>query len=180
MGHFDAGIAAARRAVVLDPLARNSHLVLGGALYSARRYGEAATAYAEAISLNPDYTEPYADRGLAFYGLGDFESARASCETKRDDWYSPQCLAVVYDKLGRHADAEAELAKIKARLGDAGAYQYATIYAQWGDRTKALEWLDTAMRLRDPGLESLKTDPLFDPLRKEPRFQAVVRELKFP
>jgi TolB-like protein/Flp pilus assembly protein TadD len=180
MGHFDAGIAAARRAVVLDPLARNSHLVLGGALYSARRYGEAATAYAEAISLNPDYTEPYADRGLAFYGLGDFERARASCETKRDDLYSPPCLAVVYDKLGRHADAKGELAKIKARLGDAGAYQYATIYAQWGDRTKALEWLDTAMRLRDPGLESLKTDPLFDPLRKEPRFQAVVRELKFP
>jgi hypothetical protein len=36
------------------------------------------------------------------------------------------------------------------------------------------------MRLRDPGLELLKTDLLFDPLRKEPRFQAVIRELKFP
>jgi TolB-like protein/Flp pilus assembly protein TadD len=180
MGHFDAGIAAARRAVVLDPLARNSHLVLGGALYAARRYAEAATAYADAISLFPDYTEPYADRGLAFYGLGDLESARASCETKRDDLYSPQCLAVVYDKLGRRADAEGELAKIKKRLGDAGAYQYVTIYAQWGDRTKALAWLDTAMRLRDSGLEGLKTDPLFDPLRQEPRFQAVMRELKFP
>ena len=46
--------------------------------------------------------------------------------------------------------------------------------------TKALEWLDTAMRLRDPGLVYLKTDPLMDPLRKEPRFQAVMRELKFP
>ena len=180
MGHFDVGIAAARRAVVLDPLARNSHLVFGAALYSARRYREAATAYAEAISLNPDYTEPYADRGLAFYGLGDLESARSSCEMKRDDSSSPQCLAVVYNKLSRHADADGELAKIKARLGDAGAYQYATIYAQWGDHTKALEWLDIAMRLRDPGLESMKTDPLLDPLRKEPRFQAVMRDLKFP
>ena len=65
-------------------------------------------------------------------------------------------------------------------MGDAFAYQYATIYAQWGDRAKALEWLDTAVRLRDPGLLNLKTDPLFDPLRKEPRFQAVMRELKFP
>ena len=60
------------------------------------------------------------------------------------------------------------------------AYQYVTIYAQWGDRTKALEWLDTAMRLRDAGLEFMKTDPLLDPLRREPRFQAVLRELKFP
>jgi hypothetical protein len=87
---------------------------------------------------------------------------------------------VIYDKLGRHADAEAELAKLKAFGGDAAAYQYATIYAQWGNRAKALEWLETAWRLRDPGLEFLKTDPLLDPLRKEPRFQAIERELKFP
>ena len=93
---------------------------------------------------------------------------------------SQQCLAVIYDKLGRHADAEAELAKMKAALGDAAAYQYATIYAQWGNRPKALEWLETALRLRDPGLVDLKTDPLLDPLRKEPRFQAIERELKFP
>jgi hypothetical protein len=86
----------------------------------------------------------------------------------------------VDDKLGRRADAEGQLARIKAKFGDAAAYQYATIYAQWGDRRRALEWLDTAMRLRDPGLELLKTDPLMDPLRKEPRFQAIERELKFP
>jgi hypothetical protein len=36
------------------------------------------------------------------------------------------------------------------------------------------------MRLRDPGLLGLKTDPLMDPLRNEPRLQAVERELKFP
>jgi len=179
MGHFDAGGPALRRAVVLDPLDRRSHTALGDALYVTRRYGEATTAFTGAINLNPDYKGAYGQRGLAFYGLGDLPSARASCETKRDYWVSQQCLAVVYEKLGRHADAEAELAKIRARLGDSGAYQYATIYAQWGDRPKALTWLDTAMRLRDPGLELLKTDPLFDPLRKEPRFQAIKRALKF-
>jgi tetratricopeptide (TPR) repeat protein len=87
---------------------------------------------------------------------------------------------VIYDKLGRHADAEAELSKMKAEDGDTAAYQYATIYAQWGDRAKALEWLETALRLRDPGLVNVKTDPFLDPLRKEPRFQAIERELKFP
>jgi tetratricopeptide (TPR) repeat protein len=87
---------------------------------------------------------------------------------------------VIYDKLGRHADAEAVLSKMKAEDGDTSAYQYATIYAQWGDKVKALEWLETAWRLRDPGLVYLKTDPLMDPLRQEPRFQAVMRGLKFP
>jgi hypothetical protein len=45
---------------------------------------------------------------------------------------------------------------------------------------KALEWRDTAVRLRDPGLIALKADPLMDPLRHEPRFQAILRELDFP
>ena len=43
-----------------------------------------------------------------------------------------------------------------------------------------LEWLDIAMRLRDGGLENLKTEPFFDPLRKEPRFQAIERAPKSP
>jgi tetratricopeptide (TPR) repeat protein len=179
MGHLDAGVAAARRAVVLDPLARASHNALGEALYFARRYEESLVAFAETISLDPDLKESYSNRGLSFYALGDLEHARVACETKPDYWGSQQCLAVVYDKLGRHADAEAALAKLKS-LGDAVAYQIATIYAQWGDRAKALEWLETAWRLRDPGLELLETDPLMDPLRREPRFQAILRELKFP
>ena len=180
MGHFDAGLAAVRRAVVLDPLARPSHSALGSALYAARRYEEAVTAYTESISIAPDFKQIYGTRGLAYYGLGDLERARASCETQPDYWVSQWCLAVVYDKIKRHTDAEGELAKFKAWGGDGAAYQYATIYAQWGQRAKALESLETALRLRDPGIQNLKTDPLMDPLREEPRFQKVMRELKFP
>jgi len=180
MGHFDAGIAAARRAVVLDPLARGSHFALGRALYSARRYEEAAAVFGEVFSIDPGLKETYGLRGFTYYGLGDLEHARASCETNPDFWLSRQCLAVIYDKLGRHSDAEAVLSKMKAEDGDTSAYQYSTIYAQWGDRAKALDWLETARRLRDAGLQTLKTDPLLEPLRQEPRFQAIAQELKFP
>jgi hypothetical protein len=67
-----------------------------------------------------------------------------------------------------------------ASSGKPSAYQFAQIYAHWGDRAKALECLDTAMPLRDPGLIDLKTDPLLDPRRNKARFQAAMRELKFP
>ncbi|HEY7888735.1 MAG TPA: hypothetical protein VIC29_10965 [Steroidobacteraceae bacterium] len=170
----------ARRAVVLDPLADLSRADLGAVLYAARQYGEAASGYAEVLSLNPGYAAGYGKRGLALLALGDLAGARAVCASKPDYWVSMQCLAVVYEKLGRHADAQAELAKMQAMDGDAAAYQYATIYAQWGDRAKALAWLDTAMRVRDPGLEYLRSDPLMDPLRQEPRFKADLRELNFP
>jgi TolB-like protein/Flp pilus assembly protein TadD len=180
MGRTGAGIAATRRAVVLDPLNRDSHFNLGSSLYRARQNSHAIAALQNALALDPEDPSSLAFRGLAYYALGDFESARTSCESKPDDGLSQQCLAVTYDKLERRADAEAILSKLKAALGDAPAYQYATIFAQWGNMPKALDWLDTAMRLRDPGLEYLKTDPLMDPLRHEPRFQAVMRDLKFP
>ncbi|MGO9852860.1 MAG: TIR domain-containing protein [Steroidobacteraceae bacterium] len=180
MGRTEAGIAAAQHAVVLDPLNRSSRSSLGAALYFARQNSEALAAVEDTLALDPEYPPAYAFRGLTYYRLGDFERARASCERKPDYWVSQQCLAVTYDKLGRHADALGVLAKMKASAGEAAAYQYATIYAQWGIIPQALEWLDTAMRLRDPGLESLKADPLLEPLRKEPRFQGVMRELKFP
>jgi len=180
MGQFDAGIAAARRAIVLDPLDQESHFILGMALFAARRFPEAATAFAEAISLNADFTPAYVLRGLAFYGDGDLESARTSCEAKRDYWFSQWCLALVYEKLGRHADAEAGLAKMKVAQGDRAAYHYGTIYAQWGDSPKALDWLATAVRARNSALEYLKTDPLLDPLRNDSRFQSIERQLRFP
>jgi TolB-like protein/Tfp pilus assembly protein PilF len=180
MGHIDAGLASARRAVVLDPLARDSHALLGRALYAARRHEEAVAALTEGISLDPSDKAFYTYRGFAYYELGNLESARTSCENDRDYSGDQWCLAVTYDKLGRHADAEGEISKLKSSHGDVMAYQYAAFYAQRGDKSKALEWLEMALRLRDAGLESLKTDPLMDPLRQEPRFQAVMRELKFP
>jgi tetratricopeptide (TPR) repeat protein len=180
MGRAEAGIAAGHRAVVLDPLNSNSHYSLGFALRSSRRYAEAVAAFNDALALEPDNVRIIGMRGLAYYGLGDLQEARSSCEMKRAYWLTQWCLAVVYEKLGQRADAEAALAKIKAAIGDSAAYQYATIYAQWGDRAKALEWLDTAVRVHDSGLIFLKTDPLMDSMRNEPRFQAIERALNFP
>jgi serine/threonine-protein kinase len=181
MGHTDAGIANARRAAALDPLNVNSHDSLSSALRFARRYDEAFTAYQDGLSLRPSPWWAATAGQLIYYALGDYEKMRAVCEGAGEAVTDFQdCLALAYQKLGRQADAETALARFKALEGNAGAYGYATIYAQWGNTPKALEWLDTAMRLRDSGLVFLKTDPLMDPLRKEPRFQVIERELKFP
>ena len=179
LGRVDAGIAAGRRAIVLDPLNAVTYRRLGDGLYYARQYKDAIDVFSEGLAIDPDDENASGSRGLAYYMLGDFEKALSSCEGKTY-WVGLYCLAFVYDKLGRHTDAEAALAKLKATFGDAQAYQYATIYAQWGESHKALEWLETALRLRDPGLGDLKSEPLLDPLRNEPRFQAVERALKFP
>jgi len=187
MGHTDAGIDAVRRAVRLDPLNASVHRQLTGSLLASRRYYDAIQAAQETLVLDPDNTGALAGRGLAYYYLREYQSAAASCEVALpraspagSNFYVQVCLAVAYDKLGRHAEADAQLSALRSWYGDLGAYQYAEVYSQWGDVAKALEWLDTALQLRDGGLEKLRVDPLMDPLRNEPRYQAIERALKFP
>jgi TolB-like protein/Flp pilus assembly protein TadD len=178
MGQTDQGLSAARRAVHLDPLNDNALLALFLALTAARQPREAIAVFHDAQTLEP--TTWFA-QWTPYYMLGDYQGARAICESNSRYPDTHVCLAMTYDKLGRHADAEAELARFKAANPAADDwYQYAEIYAQWGDTTKALSSLEAAVRIRDGSLENLKMDAYLDPLRKEPRFQAIERELKFP
>jgi TolB-like protein len=177
LGHTDAGLAAAHRAVALDPLNVENLCWLGDSLRLARHYKEALAAFMNAKALEPN--DDCIGLAWAYWGIGDFEAARAVCEKSSDQEFRHLCLAIGYEKLGRHSDAQTALASWVSR-GDADAVIYAIVYAQWGQRAKALEWLETALRLRDPGLVFIKTEPLLDPLRQEPRFQAIQRQLQFP
>jgi TolB-like protein/tetratricopeptide (TPR) repeat protein len=177
-GHTQAAIDAGRRAVTLDPLNFHTFRTVGIAYLFARQYEEALAAFQKAISLQPDFLRNYVLLGEAQYALGAYEAARKSCEIAPSDPLAQRCLALTYWRLGRNSDAEAMLRKLKSSEGDGGAYDYATIYAQWGDVPKALDWLETAVRLRDSSLSELNEEPYFDPLQKEARFRAIVRELK--
>jgi serine/threonine-protein kinase len=177
-GHIDSGLRLLNRALALDPLNPNSHSALGIALLDLRRYPEALAAFKDADTLASGRGDFAALIGIVYYLLGDFESARSFCETKPERPVYRFCLTVTYDKLGRHADAETMLAKIRANSGDVPAFGYSVMYAQWGDTARALDWLEAAMRVRDEYFD-LKF-PLLDPLRKEPRFQAIERALMFP
>ena len=180
MGRTQAGLFALREAIRLDPVSAGPHGTYGYVLYLARQHEEAIAAYGREASFGPDRPETHALRGLAYYALGKAEAARSSCAGDSEDVDSLVCQAVTYEKLGRSADAKSTMAKFMRLRGEVDAYAYAEIYAQWGDASRALEWLEKAVRLRDTGLILLKTDPLVDPLRNEPRFQAAVRELRFP
>jgi TolB-like protein/Tfp pilus assembly protein PilF len=180
MGHGESAIDAARRAVLLDPLNVFSHTVLAQTLFYARRYQEAIAAYDRSMALDAHVDAAHTYRGFAYYELGDLPRARAACEVNREYWNSLVCLAITYQRLGRKAEAAAQASKLNAQQGDSAAFQFAEIHAQWGEIPQALGWLEKAMKLRDPGLADLKSDPFLDPLRRESRFIAIQKALKFP
>jgi tetratricopeptide (TPR) repeat protein len=180
-GQSETSIAGARRAVALDPLDSLSHRTLGDVLRFARHYDEAVAAYQDSIAIDPAHSaESYGLRGLTDYSAGNLSAALMSCEKYRDNYRSRVCLAIVYHGLNRQADASEVFEKLHQFAGEASAYQYAEIKAQWGERESALDWLEKALKLRDPGMAYAKRDPLLDPLRAEPRFQAVLNGLSFP
>jgi len=187
MRHTDDGLATIRRAVRLDPLNPAVHRLLSFALRVSQRYDEAIGAATAALALDADNPGVLTTAGLNYYAVGDYQAARTSCERTRpvadpSETFSGihVCLAITYERLGRHADAAAMLKTLQSWYGDRGAYEYAEVYAQWGYRTKALEWLEKGLRLHDSSLVALQVDYLLDPLRDEPRFQAIRHALKFP
>jgi len=181
MGHTDAGLKALRRAVALDPLNGVTHGGLGLGLILARRYDEALRVLGSGRALTPENQYILRNIGFAHYALGNYQAARGFCEqTDQRDPVNIFCLALTYDKLGRRAEAEVMLSKFRALIGDAANAGYVWVYAQWGQTDRALDELEGAMRLRDPYLIQLKRSFLTDPLRNEPRFQAIERALKFP
>jgi TolB-like protein/cytochrome c-type biogenesis protein CcmH/NrfG len=178
IGHTEAGLTALRRAVQLDPLSVNAHDMLGRALIVARRYREAIATLTDARALDPKDDFVAATLGYAYYLAGDRQRARSECESSRYDVLRWFCLAQVYKSLGRRTDAENEFAQMRQSWGEDDAVQVAMIYAEWGDKARALDSLEIAMKHPRDTLLYVKTG--FDSLRKEPRFQAIVKALKFP
>jgi TolB-like protein/Flp pilus assembly protein TadD len=176
-GHFARGLEAVQQAVNLDPLQPAVYTAMAWSLMLARRYDEALVAQRHARLLMNDGNARHSGQ-LGYVELleGDAQSARRDCEAGHD-WLQVACLAMAYHALGRQGEAEAQLARLHGMMGDSGAYNYATIYAQWGRTADALRWLGTAFQLHDSGLAILRVDPMLDPIRGTPEYKEIEKRL---
>ena len=173
-------IATARKAVTLNPLDPFTHYALSVVLQSFRQFDEARGAFDMALKLRDTSAIARAERGVLEIMSGRPAAALTYCEPAKAEWMGQICLAIAYYQIGRKPEATAVLNGFIAENGDAMAYQYAEIYAQHGQKESAMKWLETALRLQDPGLLSIKADALLDPIRDEPRFKQIVEQLNFP
>jgi TolB-like protein/DNA-binding winged helix-turn-helix (wHTH) protein/Flp pilus assembly protein TadD len=180
LGHVTDGLTAAMQASSLDPLNPHTYRLLAYAYSYARRFDEARAALRHATQLPPP--DPAADRMFLSKVLnmqGDGLAALRSCEDStlfRD----LMCQALAYHSLGRQGEAEAALRRMREKEGNEGAYNYARVYAAWGDRTEALKWLKIAYNLRDGGLVIMHIDPAMDNIRNAPAYLSIEKSLGFP
>jgi len=110
--------------------------------------------------------------------LGDARALLAKLPP--EDTFAQTARAIVSARAGDRASATAILDKIRASDGESSSFQYAQIHAQLGELDDAFAALDKALAVRDAGLVYLKRDPFLDPIRRDPRYAALLNRLKFP
>jgi TolB-like protein/Tfp pilus assembly protein PilF len=185
LARFDEAIKEGQRAVELDPLSLIINADLGSTLMIARRYDDAIAQLRKTLVLDGNFAYAHWNLGEALYLKGDVTGAIAEYEKAAALDDDPEILALLgraYAETGKKEQALGLLEKLKALGGQhyIRNYVYTIIYAGLGDKAAAIDYLEKA---RDggetPDTTWLKVDPLFDPLRNEPRFQQLVAKM-FP
>jgi len=185
-GRFDEGLAQARRAVELDPLAPLLVMQLGMALMGAGCYDEAAAPLRRAAELAPTMFLPTIHLGLLYTHVGKSADAIAPLElavaaSGRHPW-TLAALAVCYSSLGRLGEVEA----IRDELGARARREYvqsstlAIVAASLGRMDDAFELLDRACDEHDGILVYSKRYPFFKLLQADARMARIYGRIGFP
>lgn len=178
-GRYEDARDAITRALVLDPLNPSIHSNAGLIQYSARHYADAIPPFRQALALNPKLPFAHASIGNSLFNLGKYREARAEYLEEPLDVLRLPALAIVEKKLGNEAAAKEAMQKLRTSLGDGGSYQQAQVLSQWGQTGAALDKLEHARAIGDIGLTNARNDPMLDPLRNEPRFKQLLKQLGF-
>jgi len=183
IGQLGRAMVEAKRAYELDPVSSIIHADLGGVNLAARRYDEAIQQLRATVEMDPDFFWAHRWLGMALELKGDTQAAIAEYKKAFELNDDPAGLAFI-----AHAEAamghQDEARKLLIQLIDAARsryvqpYAFALTYLALGDKNRVLDWLEQGVRDRGATyLQFIKTDPFFDPLRGDPRFEAVVQKV---
>jgi serine/threonine-protein kinase len=180
---FDEALTEARRAHTLDPLAFILGTTVGDVLFFSRRYDEAIAQLRATVEMEPRFLPAHNDLGRALAQRGDYDESIAEFQTASrlagSDPKASAGLAHVLALAGRHDEARAILADMEARAatGLVSINAIAVIHVALGELEGGITWIERAFQERDRALVWAKVHPRLDPLRSDPRFQAVLARM---
>ena len=185
IGAMDEALREHQLAVRLNPVSLISNTDIGDAFYYERRYDEAIQRYRKTLDLDPNFAVAREHLGKAFVQKRMFAEAIAELQTASKQEPKPWTIASLGYALAS-ASRVPEALHLIDELKSQSATQYvspvgvAVIYIGLGKPDLAMEWLEKAYQQREDVLVWLKCDPIYDPMRTHPQFQALVRRLALP
>jgi tetratricopeptide (TPR) repeat protein len=189
LGKHDEAIKEIMLARDLDPLALRIRANVAAILYFARKYAEAERVCEEELEVEPQNCAVYDYLARVYRETSRFDQAiefirkADGCfnpgRNESDPEYAAQ-VAEAYARMGRPEEARRIMNTIESSSlhdGYASHFALAAVYGWLGDKDKAFSLLEKGYAERNPRLIYIKSDPILDPLRSDPRFTDLLRRI---
>jgi class 3 adenylate cyclase/TolB-like protein/tetratricopeptide (TPR) repeat protein len=181
-GRFEEAIRNKQKAIELDPLSLMFNTGLSAALEAARRYDEAMAQCRKTLELDSNFAAAHLELGWCFVYKGDTAAAIAEFQKAKALDPAPWtdgALAYAYARAGDRTQAEQMVRKWDDRVKQRyiSPSLRALLHLGLGEKDKGLDWLERCYEEQDGFCSGLKIYPGFDPLRTEPRFQALLKKV---
>ena len=164
--------------LTLDPLNPFTRYTLGDILYKSADFEGAEHAFRSSLASNASTDGAHYMIVRILLARGQIDAALKEIQTEVAIDAKDAGLAMIYHARGRKVDSDAALARLVKESGDTWPYCVATVHAFRGERSEAFEWLEKARVARDSDLlASILGDPELAPLRADPRYKALLREM---
>lgn len=186
VGRLEEAIAEGKRSLELEPLDLNHGANLSGLYFYARRYDEALEYARQVYGLDANFivgrwalSQAYIQKGMYAEAI---ELNEKALEAEPTNPVFLRFAGIAYAKAGRRQDAEKVIDRFReiAKTQYVMSYHLALIYSALGDKDKALAELENAFNEHDYLLPRIGVEPFLDPLHDEPRFQELIKRMRFP
>jgi len=184
LGRFDDGIRMAQRGIETAPASIVLSSDLGSAYYMARRFDDSFRQVQKTLDLEPNHpglltllATLYEAKGMHNEAI---EQYRKTINLVGRTSGALSSLGHVYAESGRRDEAIKILNELLERSKSEyiSPYDVAIIYVGLGDRERAFEQLEKAYNDRAGWMIHLNVEPVFDPIRSDPRFTELVHRMK--
>jgi tetratricopeptide (TPR) repeat protein len=186
MGRLDEAATEFSKAHELDPLSLPISFDVAYQSYVERHYDRAIEQGLKLLDMDQTFADGHFELGMTYEAEGAHE--RAIREFQKGislDPGNPLMLSLLghaYGAAGKRKDAESVLRNLNslAKRQPVSAFHFAVVRMGLGESDQAFELLNKAWEERYEMMGWLKVDPLFDSLRSDPRFDALVQRMGFP
>ncbi len=186
LGQFDEAIAEGKRSVELDPLSIVINADLGETFFYARRFDESVAQLRKTLEIDPTSFYAHDNLGIALQAKGDLSGAIAEYEKAKQLSDNP-AVATFWAQAKAHTGDKDAARRMLSELDqisqhrEVPSYLRALLYLSLNNKDEALRWLEQGYEERDgSNICWINVDPLLDPLRGDPRFEALVKKVIAP
>jgi serine/threonine protein kinase len=173
-------VQLAQEDLARNPLDTTALEFLAGMQFFAGQFADSTVTLNRALKLEPANIDLQAQSAWNLLVTGNASAAVAAAEKFADEDSKIWILAMAYWSLGKNAEADLALDKLRRKVGATDPTAIADIYAYRGELDTAISWLERGYRQRDPTMDVIKLRLTYVPLRGEPGYKALLAKMKLP